>query len=72
MGNLRLIHIDCSNISSTEEFWQRNVDVVEPRDSADFGRNLDAFGMRSKVGIRLPGRSRACRHELRSPVKLTA
>lgn len=40
---MRQVYIDCSDVISTEEFWQRYVDVVEPRDSADFGRNLDAF-----------------------------
>ncbi|WP_418136699.1 barstar family protein [Agrobacterium sp. El2ro-1b] len=43
LKNMREIHIDCSDVSSTEEFWQRYVDTVEPRDSGLFGRNLDAF-----------------------------
>ena len=40
---MRTITIDCRGVRSSEDFWQRYVDAVQPRDARDFGRNLDAF-----------------------------
>ena len=40
---MRRITIDCRGVRSSEDFWQRYVDVVQSRNARDFGRNLDAF-----------------------------
>ncbi|HEV7283991.1 MAG TPA: barstar family protein [Kaistia sp.] len=41
--SMREVVVDCSGIESTEEFWQRYLDVAKAEGVAMFGRNLDAF-----------------------------
>jgi hypothetical protein len=41
--SMRDVYIDCSGVSSTDEFWQCYLDAVKPEGAAMFGRNLDAF-----------------------------
>jgi ribonuclease inhibitor len=40
---MRIITIDCVNITSETEFWDAYVDAALPDGASFFGRNLDAF-----------------------------
>ncbi|QAY78925.1 barstar family protein [Sphingosinicella sp. BN140058] len=40
---MHTIVIDCTDVRSAEEFWQRYLDAAKPEGAAFFGRNLNAF-----------------------------
>ncbi|MEG3179665.1 barstar family protein [Sphingomonas sp. LT1P40] len=40
---MQTIYIDCTGVVSTQEFWQRYLNAVQPESADFFGRNLDAF-----------------------------
>lgn len=40
---MRTILIDCHEVESASDFWQRYVDAAVPQSASLFGRNLDAF-----------------------------
>ena len=40
---MRTIHIDCSDVRSVADVWQRYLDAAAPDGGETFGRNLDAF-----------------------------
>jgi len=40
---MQTVTVDCSGITSTDEFWQCYVDAARPEEAASFGRNLDAL-----------------------------
>lgn len=51
---MRTISIDCSGVTTEEEFWRRYLDAVQPEGAHLFGRNLDAFWDAIELGG--PGR----------------
>jgi ribonuclease inhibitor len=53
---MRTIHIDCADVRSQSELWQRYIDAANPEGAAHFGRNLDAFwDAVERGGPRWPG-----------------
>lgn len=40
---MKEVIVDCSDLTSLDEFWQRYVDAAKPEGASLFGRNLDAF-----------------------------
>lgn len=40
---MKTVVIDCRDLTSVAEFWQRYIDVAQPADWGFFGRNLNAF-----------------------------
>lgn len=40
---MKTIIVDCSGVSSPDEFWRRYLDATRPDGEEHFGRNLDAF-----------------------------
>lgn len=40
---MRTVTVDCADVQSTDEFWQRYLDAAQPDGAPIFGRNLDAF-----------------------------
>ena len=40
---MREITIDCADIISPDQLWQRYIDAAKPEGASIFGRNLDAF-----------------------------
>ena len=40
---MRTIYIDCADVTSDSELWQRYLDAAQPEGADRFGRNLDAF-----------------------------
>lgn len=40
---MKTVIIDCAGVTSTDEFWRRYVDAVQPEGREQFGCNLDAF-----------------------------
>lgn len=40
---MRSIRIDCSGVTSCDEFWQLSLDATQPEGAQWFGRNLDAL-----------------------------
>lgn len=40
---MRVVEVDCRDVKSEAEFWERYVWIVRPEGAAIFGRNLDAF-----------------------------
>lgn len=47
--------IDCSNITTSAQFWETYLAVVEPEGARLFGRNLDAFNDALSGGPGYPG-----------------
>jgi ribonuclease inhibitor len=48
--------INCRDVGTVNEFWQRYVDVTRPREADSFGRNLDAFWDALAGGPGCPGK----------------
>lgn len=40
---MRRVAVDCHDLASPEDFWQRYLDATRPADADAFGRNLDAL-----------------------------
>ncbi len=49
-GVSHVVEIDCSGVTSENEFWQRYLDAVPPEGAEIFGRNLDAFWDAVEIG----------------------
>ena len=53
---MKTIVIECSNLKSISEFWDRYVREVQPQGAEHFGRNLDAFNDALAGGPGFPGK----------------
>ncbi|MBB3981142.1 ribonuclease inhibitor [Sphingobium fontiphilum] len=40
---MRTIFIDCHEVASASDFWQRYLDAANPQSASLLGRNIDAF-----------------------------